>query len=468
MENFTSQNGQDQPDPTTHLIHKIAHELRGGQPIDDTPAYYRAETADMGAAMISPTADTVLADAAAGKLRLHPDVLEELPEMIAAGDIQFWHLDSDSVGAEGPDGFVGQVGARWSGTHNARNRLFVGNAANLAFLEVDETLRGQGLGEELVKQVVVAAEERGQGVFLTVRQDNEGAKRLYERLGFLKVGVTVESRQTERAADGTFVQTEPVPMDMYLRHRDTDPPERVDVPADIHDLLDAGLLITDLPGNDTKKNLVDGHPELLVRLNSGQQFINRADAKQALAELQGVASLPFELVEHDGQTFVVTKVVEGKPLEELLAQNPSEELLAAVEENWKNIARGLLTAKVNGRKWAEDINGYHQYMVGTLPGETEQKMWLVDIPDSATGLTDPDDYVNELLHLANDISRLEARTGRRLDAAREIMAVALEHCEDTVRDGDGLEQTVRYVLANPGLEISYDDYFNRYTHLRTR
>jgi len=50
---------------------------------------------------------------------------------------------------------------------------------------VDETARGQGIGEALVQQLLDIAREKGaKGVSLTSNPKREAANRLYQRLGF--------------------------------------------------------------------------------------------------------------------------------------------------------------------------------------------------------------------------------------------------------------------------------------------
>jgi ribosomal protein S18 acetylase RimI-like enzyme len=50
---------------------------------------------------------------------------------------------------------------------------------------VDESARGQGIGEELVRQLLDIAREKGaKGVSLTSNPKREAANRLYQRIGF--------------------------------------------------------------------------------------------------------------------------------------------------------------------------------------------------------------------------------------------------------------------------------------------
>jgi ribosomal-protein-alanine acetyltransferase len=57
-------------------------------------------------------------------------------------------------------------------------------------IAVADSARGHGLGRVLMEALISEARKRGARlIFLEVRADNPGAQRLYERLGFLDVGV---------------------------------------------------------------------------------------------------------------------------------------------------------------------------------------------------------------------------------------------------------------------------------------
>ena len=57
--------------------------------------------------------------------------------------------------------------------------------ARIEDVVVEESARGKGLGEQLVKEALRLAQERGaRSVSLTSRPDRETANRLYERVGF--------------------------------------------------------------------------------------------------------------------------------------------------------------------------------------------------------------------------------------------------------------------------------------------
>lgn len=57
-------------------------------------------------------------------------------------------------------------------------------------ISLRESLRGQGVGGALLAHTQAAAAASGCGVFLHVRRDNPGARRLYLRLGFVPEGGT--------------------------------------------------------------------------------------------------------------------------------------------------------------------------------------------------------------------------------------------------------------------------------------
>ena len=57
-------------------------------------------------------------------------------------------------------------------------------------IAVAESARGHGLGRTVMQALISEARKRGARlIFLEVRADNPGAQRLYERLGFIDIGV---------------------------------------------------------------------------------------------------------------------------------------------------------------------------------------------------------------------------------------------------------------------------------------
>ena len=74
----------------------------------------------------------------------------------------------------------------------------VGEEGEIATLAVDEAMRGRGLGEAILRALLIECVGRGgRRIFLEVREGNASAQRLYEKLGFQTVG-----RRTNYYADG--------------------------------------------------------------------------------------------------------------------------------------------------------------------------------------------------------------------------------------------------------------------------
>ena len=80
---------------------------------------------------------------------------------------------------ENPVGFV-QLYPSFSSV--SMKRLWILND-----LYVKETVRGKGLGEKLINTAIAYAAETGaKGLLLETAEDNYGAQRLYEKMGFTK------------------------------------------------------------------------------------------------------------------------------------------------------------------------------------------------------------------------------------------------------------------------------------------
>ncbi|MGD8277741.1 MAG: ribosomal protein S18-alanine N-acetyltransferase [Gemmatimonadota bacterium] len=86
--------------------------------------------------------------------------------------------DTDALTALS-DGVVVGFAVTWS----------VGDQAELGNVAIAKDWRNLGIGERLVREVVVRLGRRGvHEVFLEVRVSNRTARRLYERLGFVEIG----------------------------------------------------------------------------------------------------------------------------------------------------------------------------------------------------------------------------------------------------------------------------------------
>jgi ribosomal protein S18 acetylase RimI-like enzyme len=70
----------------------------------------------------------------------------------------------------------------------------------VAALEIEPAMQGRGLGTAVMEAVVAQAAARGVPATLQVLELNEGARRLYERLGFRAVGRVEHHIQMRRDA----------------------------------------------------------------------------------------------------------------------------------------------------------------------------------------------------------------------------------------------------------------------------
>lgn len=66
----------------------------------------------------------------------------------------------------------------------------VGDEGEIATLAVDESVRGQGVGAQILQALCLWCATRGADtVFLEVRPSNQSARRLYQKFGFEDVGL---------------------------------------------------------------------------------------------------------------------------------------------------------------------------------------------------------------------------------------------------------------------------------------
>lgn len=98
-------------------------------------------------------------------------------------------------------GYVGEmngrpIGAAWARQFATREEptFFVDSRTPEVSIGVSSTMRGKGIGESLLGELIRESERRGVGLCLNVRDTNP-AIRLYERVGFWRVpGTEVKNR----------------------------------------------------------------------------------------------------------------------------------------------------------------------------------------------------------------------------------------------------------------------------------
>jgi hypothetical protein len=251
----------------------------------------------------------------------------------------------------------------------------------------------------------------------------------------------------------------------------SDPARDLAIPEDIDYVLDAELIPSGLPGDDTKKFYVQGRPDLFVRLNEGLILEDVQAAHQAFSRLgRRIDVLPVHAEELGGEVYVVTKRVEGVSLADALENNPTPDFLDAVDATWAGLCNDIASCLPTNDIIPSDIQGPNQFMVGTVAGDPEPKIWLVDIPYYGFRAEDGGTYERELLMTANGIGEIEAQIGQRMPAARAALEHALTFARDSPYWGDGLAHAARYVLEHGRLlfPATYDDDHALIQQLRTR
>jgi hypothetical protein len=218
-----------------------------------------------------------------------------------------------------------------------------------------------------------------------------------------------------------------------------------EVPVNIHHLLDSGQSDAGMPGTATRKCRIAGYPDLLVRHVPGSTIENASEALKSIRTLD-LPITPTIMIKHDGQPHFITKIVDGATVESLLP-TVSSDLLVEVDATWATLIQKLAIAFRTGLKWPLDIEGPEQWMFGTLRGDTQQRLWLVDIPDAAKRL-DANEYGYELLYPCRALYDMEQLSGARMERARLALVQAIAICPDSKYDGDALRNAAFHCLEN--------------------
>ncbi len=179
--------------------------------------------------------------------------------------------------------------------------------------------------------------------------------------------------------------------------------------------------------NNTSIYRLNGYPEAVVRENIGldmQKAREIADAYQKLPDF-GINSVPYLPIDVDGQVYVVTKLVKGVDLDKALENDPPAKLVDEVDLVWSGLSKMMVaTQKIKG-KYPSDIIDSHQYMYGTMMGDSETRVRVVDLGEYVDDTANPLEHA-ELCYLAEKIKEIERKTGVKLHMARTGMEEALQ------------------------------------------
>jgi hypothetical protein len=223
------------------------------------------------------------------------------------------------------------------------------------------------------------------------------------------------------------------------------PSAELEVPANIHDLLDRGLTDAGMSGAATRKCRIAGHPDLLARYVPGSTIEDVSGTLQSIRTLD-LPITPTVMVEHADQPHLITKIVDGVTVESLLP-TASPDLFAEVDATWANLIQKLITAFQTGIKWPLEVEGPEQWMFGTLHGDVKQRLWLADIPH-ATRQLDAGEYGYEVLYPCRALYDMEQLSGARMERARHALVQAIAICPDSKYNGDALRNAALYCLEN--------------------
>lgn len=105
------------------------------------------------------------------------------------------------------EALVGEVDGRPVGTVSVNTQDAIPGFAVLSALEVAPALRNRGIGAALIARVEAAARALGRrGVSLDVGIENDNARRLYERVGYVPEGEPFVSSWTRYDENGEPVE----------------------------------------------------------------------------------------------------------------------------------------------------------------------------------------------------------------------------------------------------------------------
>ena len=244
---------------------------------------------------------------------------------------------------------------------------------------------------------------------------------------------------------------EPAPSRTESTEHYQDPPDnKVALPNNISELLDRTTIAEGMVTRDTDIEIIAERPDLLVRINGGMPMEERQATKIVGDRLlnHGVAILPSTLIEHGGTVKAVTKMVDGVVLDQILTPDLPDMVAEQIDKTWTGLTQGLAASMVKGAPYPDDIIASRQIMYGTIAGEDEPKLWMVDLPVDVIDPLEPDEYESELLDLANQVVAIELQTGRELPQARAAIEDALSLNRESDEYGDGLANSTRHVLEN--------------------
>lgn len=210
------------------------------------------------------------------------------------------------------------------------------------------------------------------------------------------------------------------------------------LPDDLWKSISPNLVPSGYDAGSTDISFVPGYDHLVARLPKKDREPLNTLRQTALAynDLQsyGIDVLPYDLKEYDGKAYILTLKVTGKTLDEVLAGGADEVIIARVDDLWAKLIAYRVDCHDQGKPCAEDIYTADQYMIGTINGDSEERLWLVDLGQWTIEPSKPgseDIYTEDIEDLAYNVLDIEERVGRPMQNSRRI----LEEVAKTVPPG---------------------------------
>jgi hypothetical protein len=224
-----------------------------------------------------------------------------------------------------------------------------------------------------------------------------------------------------------------------------------------HELIPADEL--NQKHRETTKFFVARRPDLFVRANFGHPADDTRQAIRAAEDLLAqspISVLPAWVVEHYGDAYVITNRVTGAPLDSLLSQQTTDELSRQVDTMYARLIESTVHAIRQRAHVPRDICGPNQYMLGSIEGNPDQKIWLVDLPIYSRPLVDREDIADALFESVSGIIDAETASGEPMPTARQAAKEVL--LDLGVQEGTQAEviaNAARYALVHG--EVVFDD-----------
>lgn len=226
--------------------------------------------------------------------------------------------------------------------------------------------------------------------------------------------------------------------------------------TDIHDLLANQLVPAHFVGRDTEKFLVEGHPDLVVRLPYNATDSDEVHSALTVArnmETFGVRTPLFAPVDHRGKTYIVTERVKGQTLADTVSSQVADRTLKNIDRTYAGLTRHLTASVVEGSPTVDDVNTPDQFMVGTTKKRPRRDVLLVDLPTEVDRIPDIPytlEYPMRLMNLSQYVVNLELSADRPLPRARQALEVGLATASNPVYAPNSAEAADYYMLDRQG------------------